>query len=96
VRGNAGDSRPAATTRAEAETLAAAMSALPQACLAWNKLSAYEQFDPPLAIAQVGKFIHEMNALAFGKGPRRAVHFAAGRCARIGQPSHAGRAGHKI
>lgn len=66
------------TARTEAERLAAAMAALPQACLASDRSSVYEQCDLSLTAAMENEFVHGMRALASGEGRRGAAEFAAG------------------
>jgi enoyl-CoA hydratase len=68
----------AGTARAEAESLAAAMAALPQMCLNGDRSSVYEQFDLHLTAALENEFVHGMKALASGEGRRGAAQFAAG------------------
>jgi enoyl-CoA hydratase len=68
----------AGTARAESESLAQAMAALPQAGLISDRSSAYEQFDLAIAAAMENEFLHGMKALASGEGRRGAALFAAG------------------
>jgi enoyl-CoA hydratase len=66
------------TSRQEAESLASAMAALPQASLASDRSSAYEQFDLSFTAAMENEFVHGMKALASGEARRGAARFAAG------------------
>ncbi|GAA0576813.1 crotonase/enoyl-CoA hydratase family protein [Rhizomicrobium electricum] len=66
------------TSRREAESLAAAMVALPQASLGSDRSSVYEQFDLAFTAAMENEFVHGMKALASGEGRRGAALFAAG------------------
>jgi enoyl-CoA hydratase len=64
--------------RSEAESLAAVMAALPQACQQSDRSSVYEQFDLSFTAAMENEFVHGMKALASGEGRRGAAQFAAG------------------
>lgn len=66
------------TARNEAETLAAAMAAQPQASLLGDRSSVHEQFDLPLSVALENEFVCGMRALASGEAKRGAAHFATG------------------
>jgi enoyl-CoA hydratase len=66
------------SARTESETLAALIAALPQACLASDRSSAYEQFDLGFSAAMENEFVHGMRALASGEGRKGAAEFAAG------------------
>jgi hypothetical protein len=61
---------------AEAESLAAAMTALPQACRAGDRSSAYEPFDGALTAVLESEFIHGIKALAFASGTAGRRHFS--------------------
>jgi enoyl-CoA hydratase len=64
--------------RPEAESLAAAMVALPQVSLSSDRSSVYEQFDLVFTAAMENEFVHGMKALASGEARRGAALFAAG------------------
>lgn len=68
----------AQTARPEAESLATAMSMLPQVSLGSDRSSVYEQFDLPFTAAMENEFVHGMKALASGEGRRGAALIAAG------------------
>jgi enoyl-CoA hydratase len=66
------------TARAEAESVAQAMTALPQASLIGDRSSVYEQFDHSFTSAMENEFVCGMKALASGEGRRGAALFDAG------------------
>jgi enoyl-CoA hydratase len=64
--------------RAEAEALAAALAALPQACLRGDRLSAYEQAALPLEDALRNELARGLASLASGEAIEGARRFADG------------------
>ncbi|MDE2184917.1 MAG: crotonase/enoyl-CoA hydratase family protein [Alphaproteobacteria bacterium] len=69
---------PKGEGRAAAEALAAALAAFPQACLANDRSSVYEQFDLDFTAAMENEFARGMRTLASGEAQEGAARFAAG------------------
>jgi len=65
-------------SRAEAESLAAAIAAFPQRCLRSDRRSAYEQFDLPFSEAMRNEFRLGMETVLSGETREGAGRFAAG------------------
>jgi enoyl-CoA hydratase len=72
---------PKGAARAEAESLARDLAALPQACMRADRLSAYEQGDLAFEAAMANELRRGVGALAEG-GLDGAARFTAGRGAR--------------
>ncbi len=70
---------PKGGSRAAAETLAAELALLPQACLRGDRLSVYEQFGLDLGHAMANETRRGMETLATGESLKGASRFASGK-----------------
>jgi enoyl-CoA hydratase len=73
---------PAGTARTAAETLAADLAALPQACLRHDRLAAYESLDQPLPDALATEYAHGQISLAAARAGAARFSTGAGRHGR--------------
>ncbi len=69
---------PRGAARAEAEKLARELCRFPQRCLRADRLSAYEQWDRPLAAALRGEYERGLDAIRSGETRAGANRFAEG------------------
>lgn len=77
---------PDGTARAAAETLAAQLAGLPQACMRSDRASAYESYGAPEGAAMKREFALGMATLMSGEGFDGAARFASGE-GRHGAPA---------